>query len=49
MSAVARKSFNWRRWRLVVTGGAIVGVILFLAGLYGSIFGLLREGVVVPA
>jgi len=31
MSAVARKSFNWRRWRLVVTGGAIVGVILFLA------------------
>jgi peptide/nickel transport system permease protein len=31
MSAVARKPFNWRRWRLVVTGGAIVGVVLFLA------------------
>jgi peptide/nickel transport system permease protein len=31
MTALARKPFNWRRWRLVVTGGAIVGVILFLA------------------
>ncbi|MGE0237768.1 MAG: ABC transporter permease [Parvibaculaceae bacterium] len=31
MTAVARKPFNWRRWRLVVTGGAIVGVVLFLA------------------
>jgi peptide/nickel transport system permease protein len=31
MSAVARKPFNWRRWRLVVTGGAIVGAVLFLA------------------
>jgi peptide/nickel transport system permease protein len=31
MTAAARKSFNWRRWRLVVTGGAIVGTILLLA------------------
>jgi peptide/nickel transport system permease protein len=31
MTAVARKPFNWRRWRLVVTGSAIVGVILLLA------------------
>lgn len=31
MTAAARKTFNWRRWRLVVTGGAIVGTILLLA------------------
>jgi peptide/nickel transport system permease protein len=31
MTAAARRPFNWRRWRLVVTGGAIVGTILFLA------------------
>jgi len=31
MSTAIRKSFNWRRWRLVVTGGAIVGTILLLA------------------
>ena len=31
MTAAARKPFNWRRWRLVVTGGAIVGTILLLA------------------
>ena len=31
MTTAVRKPFNWRRWRLVVTGGTIVGVILFLA------------------
>ncbi|MFZ5677979.1 MAG: ABC transporter permease [Pseudomonadota bacterium] len=31
MTAAVRPSFNWRRWRLVVTGGTIVGVILLLA------------------
>jgi peptide/nickel transport system permease protein len=31
MRVLAREPFNWRRWRLVVTGGAIVGVILFIA------------------
>jgi peptide/nickel transport system permease protein len=31
MTAAARKPFNWRRWRLVVTGGAIVGTIMLLA------------------
>lgn len=31
MTAAARKSFNWRRWRLVVTGGTIVGTIMLLA------------------
>lgn len=31
MTADIRKPFNWRRWRLVVTGGGIVGAILILA------------------
>lgn len=31
MTAAVRKSFNWRRWRLVVTGGAIVATIMLLA------------------
>ncbi|HTN98320.1 MAG TPA: ABC transporter permease [Nordella sp.] len=31
MTAIVRKPFNWRRWRLVVTGGGIVGAILILA------------------
>lgn len=31
MTADIRKPFNWRRWRLVVTGGGIVGTILLLA------------------
>jgi peptide/nickel transport system permease protein len=31
MTAVARKPFNWRRWRLVVAGGSIVTAILFIA------------------
>ncbi len=31
MTTAVRKSFNWRRWRLVVTGGAIVGTIMLLA------------------
>lgn len=31
MTAAIRPSFNWRRWRLVVTGGTIVGIILLLA------------------
>ena len=31
MTAVAKRPFNWRRWRPVVTGGAIVGVILVFA------------------
>lgn len=31
MTIAVRKPFNWRRWRLVVTGGAIVGTILLLA------------------
>jgi peptide/nickel transport system permease protein len=31
MTAVARKPFNWRRWRLVVVGGGIVAAILFAA------------------
>ena len=30
MSAAAPQ-FNWRRWRLVVTGGVIVGIIVFCA------------------
>jgi peptide/nickel transport system permease protein len=31
MRALTLEAFNWRRWRLVVTGGAIVGAILFIA------------------
>lgn len=31
MTAAVRKPFNWRRWRLVVTGSIIVGTILVLA------------------
>lgn len=31
MNTAVRKPFNWRRWRLVVTGGSIVGIILLLA------------------
>lgn len=31
MTGAIRPSFNWRRWRLVVTGGTIVGIILLLA------------------
>jgi peptide/nickel transport system permease protein len=31
MRALAREPFNWRRWRLVVTGSTIVGVIMFIA------------------
>jgi peptide/nickel transport system permease protein len=31
MRVLARETFNWRRWRLVVTGGAIVGMVLFIA------------------
>ncbi len=31
MTTAARKPFNWRRWRLVVTGGTIVGTIMLLA------------------
>ncbi|QIG49640.1 ABC transporter permease [Nordella sp. HKS 07] len=31
MTAAIRKPFNWRRWRLVVTGGGIVGTLLLVA------------------
>lgn len=31
MNAAIRKPFNWRRWRLVVTGGGIVGTLLLVA------------------
>lgn len=31
MTEVARRPFNWRRWRLVVLGGGLVTAILFLA------------------